>query len=156
MRQWILGVLSASLMSTLALALCPPGRVRTVTRMVCGLVCALAAASPLVRLQTEDMAAGLAAYGQKAQILAENAEEEGKMQERAYIQEQCAAYICAKAAEKGVLIGGAEVQARWDDEALVWVPWSAAVDGGYSRTLSELIEAELGIPARRQEWSDGG
>lgn len=155
MRQWILGILSASVLSAAAMALCPPGRVRTVTRMVCGLVCALAVASPLLRLDPESLAVGMAEYRQQAQILTEDAEEEGKLQERTYIEEQCAAYICAKAAEIGSPLADASVTARWDDEALVWYPWAAALKGDANAALTALIEGDLGIPAERQEWTDG-
>lgn len=154
MKQWVLGVFAASLLSAIALALCPKGRVRTVTRMVCGVVCALAIASPLVRLDPENLAVGMAEYRQRAQSIAENEEETGKMQERTYIEEQCAAYICAEAAERGIEIGGAEVLCRWDDEALVWYPWSVTVSGAYSGALAAVIEGELGVPASRQAWSD--
>jgi hypothetical protein len=48
------------------------------------------------------------------------------------------------------------VQARWDDQALVWVPWQVTLDGAYDGTLSRAIETQLGIPAQRQEWSGNG
>ena len=153
MREWVLGVFAASLLSAMALALCPKGRVHTVTRTVCGIVCALAAASPLLRLDADSLAVGLAEYRAAAQRITENEEETGKMLERTYIQDRCAAYICAKAEELGAEASGAEVLARWDDEALVWVPWSASVDGAYSAALAEAIEGCLGIPPARQEWA---
>ena len=153
MRQWIPGIFSASLLAAMALALCPKGRVREVTRLVCGIVCALAVADPLIKLDTDRLASAIAEYSQQAEILAEDGEEEGKMLERTYIEEECAAYICSKAAQRGVSAAGASVQARWDDEALIWVPWSAAVEAAYSAELSALIEQDLGIPAERQEWN---
>ena len=156
MRDWVLGIFAASLLGALALALCPPGRVRTVTKMVCGVVCALAVATPLLRLDTESLARGMAAYRQQAEALTAAEEEEGKMLERTYIEEECAAYICAKAAELGTAVRGAHVQARWDDAGLVWYPWSSAVDGAYSAALSAAVEGDLGIPPERQEWTDDG
>ena len=156
MREWILGIVSASLLSALALSLCPRGRVETVTRMVCGIICALAIASPILSLDPGSLAVGLAEYRRQARILAENEEEEKKMLERTYIEEECAAYICAKAAEIGETVAGAEVTASWDDEALLWYPWSAVVSGEYSARLSALIEGDLGIPASRQEWTNDG
>ncbi len=152
MREWILGVFSASLLSAVALALCPRGRVRTVLRMVCGLVCAMAIASPLMRLDTERIAAEMARCRQQAESISMEGEEERIMLERTYIEEECAAYIGAKAAEKGVEISGASVLARWDEDGLVWYPWSVTVAGAYDPALSNLIERDLGVPAERQAW----
>ena len=156
MRDWIMGIFAASLLGAMALALCPRGRVYTVTKMVCGVVCALAVASPLIKLDPESLAVSMAEYRRQAEILAANGEEEGKMLERTYIEEECAAYICAKAAEKGAEVKDASVLARWDDGGLVWYPWSATVDGAYSPDLASVIEGDLGIPPERQEWSDDG
>ncbi len=156
MRDWILGIFAASLLSAVALALCPGGRVHTVTRMVCGIVCALAVASPLLRLDVESLAVGMAAYRAAAESITEKEEETGRMMERTYIQDQCAAYICAKAAELGAEVDAAEVLARWDDEALVWYPWSASIRGVYSQTLARAVESDLGIPRSRQEWTADG
>ena len=156
MRDWILGVFSASLLSAVALALCPPGRVRTVTRMVCGVVCALAVAAPLLTVDVAEIAAGVARYRQQAEIIMADGEEERKMLERTYIEEECAAYICGKAADTGAEIAGASVQARWDEAGLVWYPWSATVDGAYDPVLSGIIEGDLGVPGERQEWRNDG
>lgn len=152
MMNWVKNVFAASLLSSLAMTLCPAGRVRSVTRMVCGIVCALAMVSPILTIDLTQVSVGLEAYREQARILQENGEEEGKMQERTYIEEQCAAYILGKAEENALEIDGATIEARWDDEALLWYPWSAELDGFFDVTLSALIEGELGIPAMRQYW----
>ncbi len=156
MTAWVRGVFAASLLSSLAMALSPPGRVKAVTRMVCGLVCALAIASPLVTLDMDAVSVGLEAYREQAQIWQEKGEEEGKMLERTYIEEQCAAYILGKAEESAAAVDSVTVEACWDDEALLWYPWSVQVDGAYDAVLSRLIEGELGVPAERQNWSEDG
>ena len=156
MRDWILGIFSASLLSAVALALCPEGRVRAVTRMVCGIVCALAVASPLLSINADMLAADMARYAQQAEKISLEGEEERKMLERTYIEEECSAYICAKAAQTGAAISGASVLARWDEDGLVWYPWSVTVKGAYDPILSNIMEGDLGVPAERQEWlSDG-
>lgn len=152
MMDWVKSVFAASLLSSLAMTLCPAGRVRSVTRMVCEIVCALAMVSPILSIDLKQVSIGLEAYREQARILQENGEEEGKMQERTYIEEQCAAYILGKAEENALEIDGATIEAHWDDEALLWYPWSAELDGYYDATLSGLIEGELGIPASRQNW----
>lgn len=148
-----MSVAASSILSALALALCPDGRVKNILRLVCGIVCALALVSPLRSLDITGLSAAMAAYGQRAQIIAENAEEEKKMLERTYIEERCAAYISDKAAAMGVAAGNVTVLARWDEQALVWYPYEAALDCGRNEELSRALEAELGIPAERQRWS---
>lgn len=154
MMDWVRGVFAASLLSGMAMVLCPRGRVKNVVRLVCGLVCALAIASPLLTLDMRSISVGLAKYREQARVLQEGEEEEEKMLERTYIEEQCGAYILDKAQECGAVLDGAAVLARWDDEALLWYPWSAALDGEFSAALSRRIEADLGVPASRQQWRD--
>ena len=156
MREWILGVFAASVLSAMAPALCPKGRVYAVTKFACGLVCAMAVASPLLTLDMDSLAAGLAEYRAAAQSITEKEEEAGNMMERIYIQDRCAAYICAKAAELGAALSGAEVLARWDDEALLWYPWSVSMDGARNAALADAVERDLGIPPERQEWAGDG
>jgi hypothetical protein len=122
--------------------------------MVCGLVCALVMLSPVLELDLDKLAVSMAVYEQQAQTILETEEEETKRLERTYIEEQCQAYILAKAAQQGTAVTAVTVQAQWDDEALVWYPWSVTVTGSYDETLSRCMEAELGIPAQRQEWRD--
>ena len=123
MREWIAHITAASLLGALALTLTPPGRVRQVTRLVCGLVCALAVAGPVARLDTDSLARDMALYRQRAGQIVSQAEEEGKMLDRTYIEQRCQAYILGKAAQAGVSVGAVTVTARWDDEALLWYPW---------------------------------
>lgn len=152
MKQWLISVAAASILSAAAIALCPKGRVRQVTRLVCGIVCALALASPVLELDLAGLSASMAAYGQAAQKITENAEEEQKMLERTYIEERCAAYISDKAATLGVPLASVSVLARWDEEAHVWYPYEAAIGCGEDKALSDAIEAALGIPPERQVY----
>ena len=154
MRAWITSVFAASMLSSLALVLCPEGRRQEVTRMVCGLVCSLAVASPLAQMDIDSLAAGMAAYGQQAQKITEKEEEEQKLLERTYIEEQCAAYILAKAAQIGAAVESVSVRAQWDDSALVWYPREAVMTGRYDEALTRAVEAELGIPSERQTWRE--
>lgn len=154
MRQWLLGVVGASLLSSLALMLCPAGRVRQVTKLVCALVCALAMVSPLMELDITSLSVGLAAYRQQAESITENEEETAKMVQRTYIQDRCAAYILTQAQSLALSIEGAQVLARWDAGEAVWYPWEATMTGSYDKTLARQIEEDLGIPEERQHWTD--
>ncbi len=156
MKQWIVGVTAASLLAALAMGLSPRGRVRQVTRLACGLMCALAVAAPLAELDIGSVAVGMAAYEARARQVVSQAEEEAKMLDRTYIEERCQAYISGKAAQAGKAVGAVRVTARWDEEALIWVPWSASVEAPYDEALATVIEGELGIPIQRQSWQDDG
>ncbi|MCD8322870.1 MAG: hypothetical protein LUC89_08315 [Oscillospiraceae bacterium] len=154
MKSWITGIVAASVLRAVAMALTPPGRVRSVTGLVCTIVCTLALVSPVLELDLDDLAVGFAEYEQMAESVIEQSEEESKMLNRAYIEGEYEAYILGKAVETGVTVEEVSVTARWDEEALVWYPWQAVLSGVYDETLSQTIEAELGIPAERQEWTD--
>lgn len=155
MRKWLLGVVYAAVLSSAALTLTPAGRVKSVTRLCCGLLCALALAGPLLELDMEKLSVSIAVYEQAAQSVVENAEEEAKTMERTYIEERCEAYILAKATETGVELTAVSVTARWDGDAGVWYPYEAVLSGPYSPTLSRAMEADLGIADENQTWEEG-
>ena len=153
MKQWLLGVVGASLLSSIALVLCPGGRVRSVTKLVCGLVCMLALVQPLLTIDFESLSAGLTAYSTQAQEVTDDAEKEAELGKRTYIQDECAAYISAEAQELGLAVGTVSVSALWDQDEAVWYPYEVTVDSPYNAALSGDIEKELGVPAERQHWS---
>lgn len=155
MKEWLQGIVAASVISSLAMILTPPGRVRFVTRMACGILCSLAIVSPVLRLDMQALSVSIASYEQAAQKVTKQAEEESKMLERTYIEQECQAYILSKAEENGVPLGQVHVSARWDDDAGVWYPWSADMDCSHSPRLSVMLESSLGIPPERQNWNRG-
>ena len=152
MRNWLCGIAAASILSSIALMLCPAGRVKSITRLVCGIVCALALISPLTKPDIAGLSAAMASYGREAQIITQNAEEERKMMERTYIEEKCAAYISDKAEELGLAPAYVTVTARWDEEGLVWYPAAAEIGCRYSAELENAVEASLGIAPERMSW----
>ena len=156
MRQWISSVAAASVLAALALALTPKGRVRQVTKLVCGVMCALAVAAPVAKLDFGQLAADMALYEKRAREITSQAQEEAKMLDRTYIEQRCEAYILGKAAAAGAAVDSVTVTARWDDGALVWYPWSVSLDGPFHQGLADAIEGELGIPAGRQSWGRDG
>ena len=152
MRQWLLGLVGASLLTCIGLNLCPPGRVKSVARLLCGLVCALALVKPLAGLEPDSLSTGMAVYRRQAQEVTETAQEEADRMKRTYIQDECAAYISSEAESLG-LTAEASVTAAWDAQEEVWVPFEVTVNAPYSAALSYRIEADLGVPRERQVWS---
>ncbi len=157
LHNWILGLTASCIVTACALAVSPKGPVERVTRLVCGIVLTAALLAPLSELDMDAYAVSLAEYRDAAARLTQELEETEERLNRVYIEQECAAYILDEARTLGAE-GGAEVRARWRDNC--WTPWEAELtlnaDAAQRRELSEYIAAQLGIPAERQDWHDGG
>lgn len=151
-RTWILGLAGAAVFCALATELTPKGMVKNVLGPVCGIVMALALLSPLLSIDFESYSLNLAKYRENAAALTASAEEISDSLSRTIIEEECESYILDKALSLGLALDGADVTVRWSGEGH-WYPVSAEMAGEYSRELSGLIEAELGISAENQIWS---
>jgi len=157
LRTWVLSLTCTALLCSLAMALIPRGRVRTATRLVCGLALAFALLSPLADLDLTDYALDLSRYRRD---LAERQQTVGEANDRlarAIIEEESAAYIWDKAQGLGLTVRSVTVRATWGDAQQLWVPYETTMDldgdSALRARLSREIEAELGIPAQRQKWS---
>ena len=75
---------------------------------------------------------------------------------RTVIEQECETYIMDKARSLGIELTEVKVRAFWSSEG-VWVPQSARIRSDCTESqrkrLSDVILAELGIPAENQEWS---
>lgn len=154
---WIKAVCGAAVVCAAAMALCPEGKVRRVLKLVCGAVMAAALLSPVVELDFDAYSEALARYGEEARRTAEGAQEEARELSRAVIETECAAYILDKAEALGLGQCEASVRAEWSAEGF-WVPQECTISraGGFDRALSAAVEADLGIPAERQNWEAEG
>ena len=151
-RSWILSLTGTALVCAAALRLTPEGRVKGVLRTVCAMALAAALFSPLLRPEAlPDYAVALARYRAAAEALAGEGAALGQELDRGIIEQRMEAYILDKARDLGAELSGAKVRLRWSTEG-VWVPEGAELAGPYSRRLSDLLEAELGIPRRAQTW----
>ena len=156
LRSWVLGLAGAALLGAFALTLTPEGRVRRVTKLLVGVVLALALIRPLADFDFETYAASLA-VSREAETRAAALGETNDRLQRTIIEAECAAYISDRAARLGLRPVSASVTAKWGD-ALCWYPYEATLRGEPDalarRALASAIEAELGIPASRQYWED--
>ena len=152
LRAWILGLAGAAVFCALCEELTPPGRVKGVEKLLAGLVMTLALLSPLLRLDMESYALGLAKYQSEARSLGASAEEISRELQRTFIAEQCRTYILDKAQALSAPLAGAKVTLRWSSEGY-WYPVAVELEGAYHEALSELMEAELGIGRKEQRWS---
>ena len=157
-RGWLLGVVAVSLLCAAADALMPPGPVKRVGRLVCGLVLLGAILSPLAELDAEGSQRWLEGYLDSVRSREAELEETVDSQLKVIIEEEYAAYIVDKAAELG-LSCQARVECRQSAEGL-YLPartevtgvWTADVQG----KLVKLIAEDLGIPAEEQFYREEG
>ena len=144
----MLAIIAVSLLCAVADALMPPGAVRRVGRLVCGLVLLGAVLSPLREL---DAAAGqrwledcLASVDRREEEL----KNEVNSQMKTIIEQEYAAYIVDKAAELG-LDCAVRVECRLSEDGL-YLPVRAEVSGCRTASaqtrLIRIISEDLGIP----------
>lgn len=142
-----------------AMSLIPEGSVRKLASIGCALVLLLSLAGSVQKLDPSAYSLELAKYRQLEKELGEQADQTRDRLDRRVIEEEFAAYITDKAEETDVSIREVRVTVRWSVEG-VWVPYSVILQAsGRSEDkarLAQRIEAELGIPAERQEWLDDG
>ena len=155
-REWIRGLVTASVIAALAGELTPPGPVRKVTRFVSGVMLLSILFSPVLRADLDALSYASADYRATVTRLTEDMEAQEKQLLRLYIQEQTAAYILEEAQRMGAGELRVEVLAVWRGEN--WVPNEVTVCGTLTpeirRALSEHLRSELGIPAERQHWDE--
>ena len=146
LRGWLLGVLAASMLASAALAVMPEGPVRSVGRLVCGLLLFLTVVRPLsgydgsaVQPWLEDAAAGLeetqqALAGTRGQLT------------QSIIDSELDAYIQDKTAGLGL---DCRVEVLWDGSGSVPVPAGAVVTGALTgrerEQLTGVLSEDLGL-----------
>ena len=155
LRSWLLSGLTAGMVCAMAETLMPPGPVRTVGRLVCGLVLACVILSPLTGL---DPAAGerwLEDYFAGLETREKELLREADRGIRPIIEEHFAAYIVDKAAQEGI---DCRVQITCREENGTCLPHSALVSGVTEEAATRLsmwLEEDLDIPPERQRFDEG-
>jgi stage III sporulation protein AF len=155
--MWLLSLLTASLICAAAESLMPPGAVKRVGRLVCGMVLLCTVLSPVANLDLDGGQRWLEEY------LTGLDEEKGALGQvvnqemKTIIEEKYAAYIVDKATELGFSCT-AQVQCQSDEDGLA-VPWQTSVSGPLREEdrerLGQIIAQDLGVPAERQSYDSG-
>lgn len=155
-KSWILGLTGAAILTAVAMAVTPEGRVKKVTQLVCGAVVILALISPVVGFDYETFAISAAMYRQQGQEYSQSLEESSAAITRLIIEEECEAYILDKGARAGAGEMTVSVEAQWSEEGC-WYPCMAEIktdaDESVKKELCMYIEGELGIPEEKIIWS---
>ena len=146
-----MAVIAVSLLCAVADALMPPGAVRRVGKLVCGLVLLGAVLSPIAGLDVEGGQRWLEGYLDSVQNREDELEKTVESQMKGIIEQEYAAYIVDKAAELGWNCT-ARVECRLSEDGL-YLPVRAETAGPLSwdaRTrLSRIIAEDLGISEDR-------
>lgn len=153
-RTWLVGVTCAAMIVALAESLSPNGTVKKVGRLTGGLVLLLAVLQPIWQIEPQDLAGILTEYRVEAMASGTALDTRNAELMKTLIEEQTAAYILDKAAALG--IDCQAVVTALEGEGPYPVPSTVTVTGTLTaeqrRALTRQIEADLAIPAERQEY----
>ncbi len=157
MKTWLMRVIAAAILCTIAQDLSPKGSVKQVGRLVCAMVLLCVVLSPV---KTLDMAAGSQWLTNYRATLADSRAalaEQGEEIQMAVIGEKYRAYIEDKGAQLGL---NCQAQVDCREEGEIYVPDRVQVTGDLSQGdwdgLRRCREEELGVPPERQEFREEG
>lgn len=148
-----MGLTAAAILASVIRRIAPKGITGQGARLGAGLLVLSAMLLPLGKLDLTAGAVAAARRGYTGIMEADDLERETNRRMEALITDAAEAYILDKAQAMGLELR-AEVTLRLKDRYPV--PWAARLYGSPTeqqrRTLSELLERDLGIPPDRQEW----
>lgn len=131
--------------------LAPEGSVKKLLNMLCSVVLMSAFIFGVKDLDFQVYSMELAKYQQREAEFLEKNEAAYNRLNRTVIEQHYAAYILDKAQQLNMGDAEVKVSVQWSTEGF-WVPYSFETNREYCSELAEYIEAELGIPAQRQQW----
>lgn len=157
MMSGIRQLCALAVFSGFVLCITPEGSVKRLTAICCTLAMLLCLTGSLRDFSLDDYSLELAKYRELEQELSQSGDEARDKLNRRVIEQECEAYITDKAAELGLRIDDLRVTARWSMDG-VWIPYRvelrATGEAGRRERLAGLLEAELGIPRKRQDWRE--
>lgn len=154
LRAWLLSLAGAALLTALAAMFPTSESLRRVVKLIGGVALTCLLFSPLVSFDYDSYAAAL----QSCRLAVQTdgaAPDCGDGLQRTVIESELRAYILDKAAQCGVSLADAQVTLQWSTDGY-WYPYSVRlVTSGAAENsrLAQTVEADLGIPRARQEWS---
>jgi stage III sporulation protein AF len=148
-RTWICTVTAAALVTSVALALMPPGAVKKVGQLTGGLILVLAVVQPLGQLDYQDLADLVEALPAGATV------QTGPYSAMApVIEEELAAYIAERAAQLGADCSAQVTCAPGEND--VPLPREVTVTGDLTQaqraSLEETITQDLGLSGDSIRW----
>ena len=151
--RYFLSLVAAGLLSTLLLSLLPEGGVRRVLRLACGLVMLLVCVSPILNIQTEDVAEWLSRLEISSDEASHGIELQTQQLIADIISEKVSAYVWDKAQSLGLEI---ETEVRMNVEGSYPYPEGIEIRGqipeSQKEVLQRYIESNFAIPEDRQVY----
>ena len=153
LRAWLLSLAGAALLTALA-AMVPTSESLRIVKLIGGVALTCLLFSPLVAFDYDSYAAAL--QDCRVSVSTDGAvSDSSERLQRTVIESELRAYILDKAAQCGVSLADAQVTLQWSTDGY-WYPYAVRlVTSGAAENsrLAQTIEANLGIPRARQEWS---
>lgn len=151
-REWLLAIISASILCALADSVMPSGAVKRVGKLVCGIVLLCVVLTPVAHLDVKGGQGWLEDYLAGLEVRKTELDEQVNEGMKVIIETRYAAYIVDKAEEMG-LTCTARVSCRVEDDGL-YVPDVVQVAGIRSDVdqsrLAQMIQEDLGVTLERQ------
>lgn len=126
LRQYLLSVTAAALLTAILQALLPRGPVRRVTALACSLLMLLTVVRPLSQWNADELIEKFESYCQELSVYPEEMEKTSAALTESIIVSQSASYIEDKAEENGMIC---TVQVSCRDENGIAVPNAVTVTG---------------------------
>ena len=155
MRQLLRDCIALSVVSGLALKLCPDTGARRVAALLSAVLLCLTIIRPLKDFDYDSYALQSARLHEAEEELTRNASDTAAKLDRLIMEERYAAYLSDKAAALGLDGIRIALQLQWELDG-IWVPYAATVTGRWdddgAARFGALLTSELGIPPERQYW----
>lgn len=155
--SWVRAIAGAALICAVAFALTPKGKVKSILKLICGIVLICAIVNPVINKNLPDMSMDMSKYREQADEITNNAKDTKNSLSRTIIEDKLKAYILDKAKSYNAQLDSVSVSVKWGDEEC-WYPYevslTASIGEKEKQLISNAIEADLGIPKERQYWSD--
>lgn len=154
LREWLMAVIALSLVCAGAESLMPPGGVRTVGRLVCGMALLCVMLRPVGQLRGVDVEQLLRGCARWTQLEEQELSVHRDRSQKAVIEQACETYIADKGVQLG-LVCRAEVDCEAGEDG-IYLPRRARLWGDFDAVtqsrLTELLWLQLGIPVEEQSY----
>ena len=148
LREWLLAVLAASFLTAAAQAVMPEGPVKSVGRLICGLLLFLAIARTVLGIQYASLAAAVRDYSDQLTETQESLEKANRQLTESIIVQETATYIQDKSSELGL---DCRAEVTWDWSGQVPVPSGVTVTGELTEAqrerFTQALTQDLGLEA---------
>ena len=150
-RQWLWGVIAASVFLTILEVVVPKGTIRGITKISGGLVMVLVMLQPIVTVDFEEWDWKFSDYQSQIDSKIHNYRTEYQVQMESIIEEELSAYISKKTEQMGINCRIAVITETVDHVPKIK---EIRLSGTKNEELAVWLEDTLGIEQTRQYWED--